>query len=171
MRGNLHKPWVWQSGAGLPEFSWHNMPNRAKMYQIVTKLPHRHKMSQIYSKWQQNIPNFCIPKLTQIEIFGFKIYHLWPGVILLTFLQSAIWMSTLERWAPSRCPSINCCIVEKISTQLCFVTLKNTQKGEKLGTKIVPTRMAITRQEPWNSLWIGLSASGLRHAAVLASWI
>jgi hypothetical protein len=31
-------------GAGLPDLSWHNIPNRGQMYQIATKLPNAHKM-------------------------------------------------------------------------------------------------------------------------------
>jgi hypothetical protein len=70
--------------AGLPDFSWHNIPARGKIYQINKK----------YTKWALNISNgFKIyipndhkihqhlplqdpPKCTRITIFGQKINHL-----------------------------------------------------------------------------------------------
>jgi hypothetical protein len=40
--------------AGLPDFSWHNIPKRGKIYQITTPLPNGHiiyLMTLKYSKW------------------------------------------------------------------------------------------------------------------------
>jgi hypothetical protein len=55
-------------GAGLPDFSWHNIPKLWKMYQIATKLPNYHKINEmavIYSKWRQNVPNIFYSKVLQ----------------------------------------------------------------------------------------------------------
>jgi uncharacterized protein (DUF2249 family) len=56
-------------GLGLPDFSWHNIPNGEEIYQIATKLPNGHKiyqMSRVYSKCPQNISNFSIPRPSNI---------------------------------------------------------------------------------------------------------
>jgi hypothetical protein len=65
-----------QLGAGLPDFSWCDIPKTGKLYQ------NDHKMYQIVSKhtkWQQNRPNGYkiyqhlslqdTPKFTQIGFF------------------------------------------------------------------------------------------------------
>jgi hypothetical protein len=60
--------------AGLPDFSWHNIPKRGKIYQITTTLPNGHKIgmpddriifqmttkytSIFHSKALQNLPKF-----------------------------------------------------------------------------------------------------------------
>jgi hypothetical protein len=43
--------------AGLPDFSWYNIPKREKMYQTATK----------YTKWPQNIQNDIIMFVTAIK--------------------------------------------------------------------------------------------------------
>jgi hypothetical protein len=48
-----------KQGAGLPDFSWHNIPKLGKIYQLTTTLPNDHKiylMAVKYSKWECNIP-------------------------------------------------------------------------------------------------------------------
>jgi hypothetical protein len=50
-----------RSGAGLPDFSLHNIPKRGKYTKFATKLPNGHtiyQMAVIYSKWPYNIPTF-----------------------------------------------------------------------------------------------------------------
>jgi hypothetical protein len=75
---------------GLPDFSWHNIPKRGKIYQISTTLPNGPKYTKwpqnICTKWSLNIPNdhklyqhfpfLGPPKFTQIGILGLKTNHL-----------------------------------------------------------------------------------------------
>jgi protoporphyrinogen oxidase len=52
----------------LPDFSWFNIPQRRKIYQMTIKytklpqnIPNGHKIYQMatkYAKWPQNMPNF-----------------------------------------------------------------------------------------------------------------
>jgi hypothetical protein len=43
-KGQDFKTSIMHSCAGLPDFSWYNIPKRVKIYQITTK----------YTKWLQN---------------------------------------------------------------------------------------------------------------------
>jgi hypothetical protein len=57
------------SKAGLPDFSWHNIPKWGKIYQIATKLPKGHKIYQmavVYSKSPLNTPTFSIQRPSNI---------------------------------------------------------------------------------------------------------
>jgi hypothetical protein len=43
-----------KSEAGVPDFSWHNIPKRGDIYQMTATLPNGHKIYQLavkYSKW------------------------------------------------------------------------------------------------------------------------
>jgi hypothetical protein len=73
----------------LPDISWYNIPKRGNIYQINIK----------YGKWPQNIPIFSIArpsKLTQIGIFGLKIFRLatlirpLPCSLLLAIVKSSL---------------------------------------------------------------------------------
>jgi hypothetical protein len=62
--------------AGLPDLSRHNIPKYTNLplnYQMAIKwlcyIPNGHRISQLF-------PFQCPPKVTQIGIFGLKIYHL-----------------------------------------------------------------------------------------------
>jgi hypothetical protein len=62
-----------RSGAGLPDFSWRNIPKRGEIYQITTTLPNGHRIYQRnvkYSKWPWNIPAFSMLRPS-------KIYPSW----------------------------------------------------------------------------------------------
>jgi hypothetical protein len=37
----------------LPDFSWHNIPKRGKIYQITTTLPNGHKIYQMTVKYSK----------------------------------------------------------------------------------------------------------------------
>jgi hypothetical protein len=55
--------------AGLPDFSWHNIPKRGKIYLITTTLPNGHKILQMavkYPEWPWNIPAFSIIRPSKI---------------------------------------------------------------------------------------------------------
>jgi hypothetical protein len=54
---------------GLPDFSWHNIPKRGKIYLIATKLPNGHKIYQHFSFQDP-------PKVKKLWFFGLKMYHL-----------------------------------------------------------------------------------------------
>jgi hypothetical protein len=61
------------SGPGMPDFSWEVIPKPEKMYQMNTKVPNGHKISQMsvnYSKWQLNISTFS-------KLGSSKIYQNW----------------------------------------------------------------------------------------------
>jgi hypothetical protein len=72
----------------LPDFFWHNIPKRRKIYQIATKLPNGQKhikkpsyipnVHRIYRPLQLQGP----PKFTQIGNFGSKVNHL--ATLLIT---------------------------------------------------------------------------------------
>jgi hypothetical protein len=71
---------------GLPDFSWHNIPNRGQAYQIATTLPNDHriyKMAVKYSKWPQNTPTFSLLR-------SWKIY------------PNLVWKYTI--WQPCQVP-------------------------------------------------------------------
>jgi hypothetical protein len=101
-------PWL----AGLPDFSWYDIPKREKytkwrknmpmtklfqmakkIYQMTKNIPNDEK----YTNWQKNTPNgrkihkhHPLPdpqKFTQIWIFGLKIYHL---ATLLAWRRGAV---------------------------------------------------------------------------------
>jgi hypothetical protein len=56
--------------AGLPDFSWHNIPKRGKIYQTTKKLPNFHyvKMQNCPKKfkWPYNMQTFSIPRPPKI---------------------------------------------------------------------------------------------------------
>jgi hypothetical protein len=61
--------------AGLPDFSWHNIPKRLKIYQIATKIPNDHNIFPMAREYiYQLFPFQGPPKFTQFGIFGLKIY-------------------------------------------------------------------------------------------------
>jgi hypothetical protein len=59
--------------SGLPDFSWHNIPKRGKIYQIITPLPNDHK---IYLKIFQM-------SIKQTGIFHSKALHNLPKLVFL----------------------------------------------------------------------------------------
>jgi hypothetical protein len=59
-----------RKGAGLPDFSWFNIPKQALMY------PKQSKMYQNGGKYTNVFHCKTLPKCTQIGIFVLKIYHL-----------------------------------------------------------------------------------------------
>jgi hypothetical protein len=71
-----------QLGTGLPDFLWHNLPKRTKIYQIATKLPNVHKIyhsAVIYYNCPHKITTFSFFRLSKIYPnwnFGLKIHHL-----------------------------------------------------------------------------------------------
>jgi hypothetical protein len=95
-------PWP----AGLPDFSWYNIPKWGKVCQVATKLPNCHNIYQItiicrYIQNGQRIYKLFSwhgpPKFTQIWIFGLKTCHLAtlsPCCRLLLLHNKAI----LWRW-------------------------------------------------------------------------
>jgi hypothetical protein len=68
--------------AGLPDFSWYNIPKRVKMYQNLGNIPNGHKVCQMAGNWPngheiyRHLPLLYPPKSTQIGIFGLKRNHL-----------------------------------------------------------------------------------------------
>jgi hypothetical protein len=62
--------WLWnRSQAGLPDFSWHNIPKQGKIYQVTTTLQNGQRIFQMavkYSKWPYNIPTFPILRPSKI---------------------------------------------------------------------------------------------------------
>jgi hypothetical protein len=68
--------------AGLPDFSWCNIPKRGKIYQMTTK--HGHIIYQIAVNiyklaiqfYMQTFSTPRPPTFPQMEILGMKIYHL-----------------------------------------------------------------------------------------------
>jgi hypothetical protein len=91
--------------AGLPDFTWHNLPKRenypttikqTKWQQNILNSNKICQMATKYIKWQQNVPNGQHlpfqdpPKFTQIWIFGLKIY------CLATLLHSSLRLELLK---------------------------------------------------------------------------
>jgi hypothetical protein len=64
--------------SGLPDYSWYNVPKRENISKWPTDISNGHK---IYKHFPLQDP----PKVTQIKIFGLKIYHL---ATLLTLAAS-----------------------------------------------------------------------------------
>jgi hypothetical protein len=55
--------------AGLPDFSWYNIPNRGKIYHMITKLSNAHKIYPTgvkYSKRPENIQTFSISRSSKV---------------------------------------------------------------------------------------------------------
>jgi hypothetical protein len=79
------------TGAGLPDFSWYNIPKRGKIYQITIK----------YTKWPQNIPN-C-RKVDPMAIKYSNIFHCktlqnLPKMVILVWKQ-IIWQPWPNGWS------------------------------------------------------------------------
>jgi hypothetical protein len=70
------------SNSGLPDFSWCNIPKLGKIYQITKKYTKCKKVFEMagnrlnVQKICQHLPLHGPPKITQIWIFGLKIYYL-----------------------------------------------------------------------------------------------
>jgi hypothetical protein len=55
--------------AGLPDFSWYNIPKWGKIYKMTAKLPNAHEMYPMvikYYKWPENITTFSIARFSEI---------------------------------------------------------------------------------------------------------
>jgi hypothetical protein len=81
------------SSPGLPDFSWHNIPKRGKIYQITTKLPNFLQIAQMsitYSKWSYNIQSFSILRPSKIyPNWYFWFENLSSGKPVLDWLLEA----------------------------------------------------------------------------------
>jgi hypothetical protein len=87
------------STAGLPDFSWYNIP---KVYQITNKLPNGpkiHQMAVIYEfQLYQHFPFQGPPIFTQIGIFCLKICHLEPcSPVRQLHLDTYLWYTFFKK--------------------------------------------------------------------------
>jgi hypothetical protein len=73
------------STSGLPDFSWHNIPKRGKIYQITKALPKDYKIYQITVKY------------TKIAVKYTNIFH-YKSVQNLPKLAFLVWKYTI--WQP-----------------------------------------------------------------------
>jgi hypothetical protein len=79
----------------LPDFSWHNIPKRGKLYQITTTLPNGHQVYQIAVKYFKKIYQHFLSKIninwdywfenkpsaekkSQLKCSGWKYLFLFP---------------------------------------------------------------------------------------------